>query len=55
MVPTAEVPLTGLHIMILEEMRATSNIRLYTLFSAAEKISAGRDVRESNEATNSIK
>jgi seryl-tRNA synthetase len=46
MVPTAEVPLTGLHIDdVLEE---TSLPRLYTAYTPCfrrEKISAGRDVR----------
>lgn len=46
MVPTAEVPLTGLHMGdIIEEERLPLNYTAYTACFRREKMSAGRDVR----------
>lgn len=46
MVPTAEVPLTGLHMNeILEEEQLPLNYTAYTACFRREKMSAGRDVR----------
>jgi len=46
MVPTAEVPLTGLHIgEILEEAHLPMHYTAYTACFRREKMSAGRDVR----------
>ena len=46
MVPTAEVPLTGLHMgNIIEQERLPINYTAYTACFRREKMSAGRDVR----------
>jgi seryl-tRNA synthetase len=46
MVPTAEVPLTGLHMGdIIDEERLPINYTAYTACFRREKMSAGRDVR----------
>ena len=46
MVPTAEVPLTGLHMdEVLEEAQLPMNYTAYTPCFRREKMSAGRDVR----------
>jgi seryl-tRNA synthetase len=46
MVPTAEVPLTGLHLgEILEEVQLPIHYTAYTACFRREKMSAGRDVR----------